>query len=289
MAAVLFFLLATLPPRPSTIPLDTVDPGLRSRTVAGAYHVHTTRSDGAGTKSDVAAAAGRAGVKFVLFTDHGDGMRPPDAPAYLSGVLCIDGVEISTNGGHYVALDMAPSAYPLGGEPSAVVEDVRRLGGFGIAAHPDHPARELAWRDWQMPIDGLEWINADAEWRDERPAALARVLFDYLIRPTPALASVFDRPVVTLERWDTLEKTRPVVALAAADAHGGAKARAGSEEGGALVIGPSYEAMSGRFRTACSSSDRCPAMQPLMRVWCWTRCAPAVSIRSSMRFPQMSF
>ena len=53
---------------------------------------------------------------------------------------------------------------------------------------------------------------------------------------------MFDRPVVTLERWDTLEKGGPVVAVAAADAHGGAKARAGSEEGGALVIGPSYEA-----------------------------------------------
>lgn len=242
LAAVFFFLLATLPPRPFTIPLDDVEPGLRNRTVAGAYHLHTTRSDGAGIKADVAAAAARAGVKFAIFTEHGDGTQPPDAPAYLSGVLCIDGVEISTNGGHYVALDMAPSGYPLGGEPSAVVEDVRRLGGFGIAAHPEHPAGELAWTDWKAPIDALEWINADAEWRDERPAALARVLFDYLVRPAPALASVFDRPVVTLERWDALEKTRRIVALAAADAHGGAKARTGSEGGGAFGIGPTYEA-----------------------------------------------
>ncbi len=55
------------------------------------------------------------------------------------GVLCIDAVEISTTGGHYIALDLPASPYPLGGEARDVVEDVQRLGGFGIAAHPDSP------------------------------------------------------------------------------------------------------------------------------------------------------
>jgi hypothetical protein len=238
LAAVFFFLLATLPPRPTRTPLDRVDPSLRSRTVRGAYHIHTTRSDGAGSKADVAAAAARAGLQFAIFTDHGNGTQPLEAPIYLSQVLCIDGVEISTNGGHYVALEMPSSPYPLGGEPAAVVEDVRRLGGFGIAAHPDHPIAELVWGDWNAPIDGLEWLNADAEWRDEGAPQLARGLFDYLLRPAPALASVFDRPVVTLGRWDALEKSRPVAALAAVDAHGGARARL--EGRPAFGIGPGY-------------------------------------------------
>ena len=242
LAAVVFFLLATLPPRTLRASIEGVDRELRARTVAGAYHVHTARSDGAGSKEDVAAAAARAGLDFVILTDHGDGTQPPDLPAYVSGVLAIDAVEISTNGGHYVALGMAPSSYPLGGEASAVVEDVRRLGGFGVAAHPDHPTRELAWGDWNAQIDGLEWINTDAEWRDERAVRLARVLFDYLVRPAPAVASIFDRPVATLERWDTLEKRRPVIALAATDAHGGARARRRPEKRGMFGIGPSYEA-----------------------------------------------
>ena len=240
LAAVFFFLLASLPPRPLAIPIDTVDRDLRSRTVSAVYHIHTRQSDGAGTKEDVAAAAARAGAQVAIFTDHGDGTQPGSAPVYVQGVLCIEGVEISTNGGHYVALDMTASAYPLGGEPSAVVEDVRRLGGFGIAAHPDHATRELAWNDWGVPIDGLEWLNADAEWRDESALALARVLFAYSVRPAPALASVFDRPTLTLDRWDALEKTRPVVALAAADAHGGARSRRGAEKA-VFGVGPSYE------------------------------------------------
>ncbi len=240
LAAVFFFLVSSLPPRPIRIPLDSADDQLRGRTLSGAYHIHTTRSDGAGSKADVAAAAARAGLKFAIFSDHGDGTQPPDPPVYLSGVLCLDAVEISTDRGHYVALDAQPSPYPLGGEPSAVVEDVRRLGGFGIAAHPDHPGGELAWGDWDAPFDGIEWINADAEWRDEPRLTLARAVFDYFLRPGPALASVFDRPIVTLERWDTLEKRRPVIALAAVDAHGGARARI--EGAPAFGIGPSYEA-----------------------------------------------
>jgi hypothetical protein len=255
LAAVFFFLLLTLPPAPARYPLDGVDADLSGRTAAGAYHVHTTRSDGAGSKGDVAAAASRAGLKFVVLTDHGDGTRPLDPPEYLNGVLCIDGVEISTNGGHYAALAMSPSPYPLGGEPSAVVEDVRRLGGFGAAAHPDHPVKELSWTDWNAPFDALEWINADAEWRDEGPARLGRVLFDYLLRPAPAIASVFDRPIVTIERWDTLQKRRPVVALAAVDAHGGARAR--MEKAPSVGIGPSYEAS---FR---SLSNRVVLERPL--------------------------
>jgi hypothetical protein len=250
VVAVFFFLLATLPPLPARLNVG-IDPDLMRRTARGAYHIHSSRSDGAADKDAIAAAASRAGLAFIILTDHGDGTRVPDAPEYLHGVLCVDAVEISTNGGHYVALDMRPSPYPLGGEPEAVVEDVRRLGGFGIAAHPDSPRPQLAWSDRQAPIDGLEWLNADSEWRDESRLRLARLLFDYMWRPGPALASALDRPVTTLKRWDDLLQRRRVVALAGVDAHGGIGR--GMEEGGkrrpALGTIPSYEASFRSFST----------------------------------------
>ena len=248
LAAVVFFAVAALPPRPRAVDATRVDPNLVGRTVRGAYHIHTTRSDGAADKAEVAAAASRAGLRFIILTDHGDGTRPSDPPAYLSGVLCIDGVEISTNGGHYVALGMRPSPYPLGGDPAAVVEDVARLGGFGVAAHPDSPKASLGWTDWEAPIDALEWLSADSEWRDESRTTLGRVFMAYLLRPGPALATMLDRPV-TLKRWDELTGAgRRVVALAAHDAHGGIGR--GIEETGERrrTLGhiPSYEAS---FRT----------------------------------------
>jgi hypothetical protein len=143
---------------------------------------------------------------------------------------------------------MSAAPYPLGGEPAAVVEDVARLGGFGITAHPDSLHPELAWTDWTLPIDGIEWLNADSEWRDEPRSRLARVLFDYFVRPGPALAAMFDRPHATLARWDGLSSTRRVIALAGHDAHGGIGK--GVEDGGrrGLPI-PSYEASFRSFST----------------------------------------
>ena len=114
--------------------------------VRGAIHIHTRRSDGTGTVDDVARAASRAGLKFVILTDHGDGTREPDAPAYRNGVLCIDAVEISTASGHVVAIGLPRTPYSLGGETRDVVEDIARLGGMAIAAHPSCQRRASGWR-----------------------------------------------------------------------------------------------------------------------------------------------
>jgi len=240
VAAVVF--LWVIPPGPlqiqAAIPPDP-------RVLAGAYHVHTTRSDGAFDRDAVARAAARAGLKFAIFTDHGDGARPAAPPEYLHGVLCVDGVEVSTNDGHYVALGIDQSPYPLGGDADAVAEDVARLGGFGLAAHPFSARRELAWGDWAVPLDGIEWLNGDSEWRDEQRTALGRALVGYLARPAGALASLLDRPVSTLAKWDELAQSRRVVALPGHDAHGGLGKEHGDSSGRALHL-PSYEAT---FRT----------------------------------------
>jgi hypothetical protein len=187
--------------------------------VRGAYHVHSRASDGTGTVEDIAAAAGRAGLRFVVLTDHGNAFRRPLPPRYVAGVLCIEAVEISTAGGHYAALGMSPPPYPLGGEARDVVEDVARLGGFGVAAHPDSPKPELRWNAWDAPFDAMEWFNADSQWRDERRWRLLPTILQYPLRPSEAVASLFDRPAELIGRWDELTVRRRVVGLAAADAH----------------------------------------------------------------------
>jgi hypothetical protein len=244
VSAVAFALV--VPPAPDSVETNGWTE-IAARTIAGAYHVHTTRSDGHGDKHDVAAAAARAGLKFVILTDHGDATRPPDPPEYIDGVLCLDAVEISTDQGHLVALDMPRAPYPLGGAADAVVEDVHRLGGFAIAAHPDSAKPALRWTDPEAPIDGLEWLNADSEWRKDSRSRLIRAGLGYFLRPGPALASLMDRPV-TLARWDALSARRPIVGLAAVDAHGGVGQR--SEDASRSLAGtigiPAYQAS---FRT----------------------------------------
>jgi len=204
-----------LPASPVALPLtgDTTAP------IRGAIHVHTRRSDGTGTVEDVAAAARRAGLQFVIITDHGDGTRGSDTPVYRSGVLCIDAVEVSTNGGHVVALGLPQTPFPLGGEVGDVIEDVRRMGGMSIAAHPDSTRAQLGWADWTAAVDGIEWLNGDSQWRDEDWRSIGHAVLTYPFRRAPTLATLLDRPDDLMSRWDMLLRDRAVVAVAAADAH----------------------------------------------------------------------
>src|SRR5262245_21140539 len=98
LAAVFLFVILTLPPQPS-LASGVVDDGIQRRTIGGAVHVHSVKSDGTGSRDEIADAASKAGLRFVIMTDHGDATQPPDPPAYLHGVLCLDAVEISTNEG----------------------------------------------------------------------------------------------------------------------------------------------------------------------------------------------
>jgi hypothetical protein len=165
-------------------------------------------------------------------------------------VLCLDGVEISTNGGHYIAIDMPASPYPLGGDARDVVEDVQRLGGFGIAAHPDSPKVELQWRGWETPFNAIELINPDTSWRVRaaergwRPKfSLVRALTTYPVRGTETIAGLLTASPVTLARWDAVARERRVVAVAGVDAHAKLELWAGDpgETGSALPL-PSYGA-----------------------------------------------
>jgi hypothetical protein len=247
--ALLFVMAVVAAAIPSLLPAPAASTpaprwGPETITIRGAYHVHSVRSDGTGSIDEIAAAAARAGLRFVILTDHGDGTRAPEPPRYRSGVLCIEALEVNTAGGHVVALGGRPSPYPLAGRAEAVLEDVHRLEGIGIAAHPGSPRPSLRWSDWSAPIDGLEWLNADSEWRDELLGSLGRYLLTYELRPAETLTATLDRPVAVLDRWDELTATRRVVALAGADAHARLGFRQQTEpyeEGWHLKV-PSYEA-----------------------------------------------
>ena len=95
------------------------------RTIPSIIHVHTTRSDGASSPEEIAAIAAKVGLKFPC--------SPTTAMRRASRIrrsidrrAVPDGVETSTNGGHYVAIDMPASPFRSARLRDAV-EDVRRL------------------------------------------------------------------------------------------------------------------------------------------------------------------
>ena len=244
VAAVFLWVGLSLPPESRDLAgMAEADPSSGS-VVRGVFHVHTSRSDGSGSVDEVAAAARVAGLDFVIVTDHGDGTRGAEA-SYRRGVLVIEAVEISTGGGHYIAVGMPAAPYPLGGDARGVVEDVHRLGGFGVVAHPTSPRRELRWTDWSLPVDAVEWINGDSQWRDDGTAALLGVAARYWFRPEESLASLLSRPVDALAHWDAAAQRRPTVGVAGTDAHARLATGAGDDRytDGLTLRVPSYETL----------------------------------------------
>jgi hypothetical protein len=153
---------------------------------------------------------------------------------------------------------MPKAPYPLGGEARDVVEDVKRLGGFGIAAHPDSPKAELSWREWSAPFDAIEFVNLDTSWRQQiapafqnrvtRPTRiLARRMLSYPFRPAESIASLI-RPTRILDQWAELARGRRVVIIGGADAHAqiGLKLADSAETGRPSIPLPSYDSS---FRT----------------------------------------
>ena len=227
----------------------------------GAYHVHSTQSDGSGTPEEIAAAAAAEELDFVILTDHGDATRTPAAPRVVDGVLLIDAVEISTDDGHYVALDLPAAPYPLAGEGRAVAEDVRRLGGIGLIAHPDSPRASLAWHDPSVPADGFEWINGDSTWRTASSSHLLTRLLAYPLNRAGTLAGLATYPATLFAERDQPSRP-PQLALAAVDAHAriGWQRNADPIEGGrALAKFPSYRASFGTFGIVMAWLDGGPS------------------------------
>jgi hypothetical protein len=196
----------------------------------GAWHVHTTASDGRAPLDAVVRAAREAGLQFVVVTEHN--VRAPAAPAWKDGVLVVPGTEISSPVGHVVAV----------GVPRALTEQERRgdpfaavaaLGGRAVLAHPLHPRRPFQG-DWADPrIAGVEVVSNDSLWANVLARQRVRA-FVAAVAAAPwdgarAVLALYDEPVDELRRYDALAAARPVALLCSADAHGYPSYRAAFE------------------------------------------------------------
>ena len=83
----------------------------------GVYHAHTRFSDGRRSADAVAAIGARAGLDFVILTDHGAPNEPSlAAQGRKSGILLLAGCEISSSRGHLAALGFGAPTRPFSPE-----------------------------------------------------------------------------------------------------------------------------------------------------------------------------
>jgi len=204
--------------------------------VRGAWHVHTTRSDGRGTLDEVVAAARAAGLQFVVVTDHNVLTR--EEQGWRGGVLVVEGTEASTAFGHVAALGVSRALTPeeREGDPLGAIA---ALGGAAVIAHPLHLTRPFtgwgrgAWR-------GMEVVSNDTSWGDvvvgrawgRAALAAATLPFDraravLTLQEGDAERRRFDEELRAARRVDPRRPAR--VLFCSADAHGYPSYRAAFE------------------------------------------------------------
>lgn len=187
----------------------------------GAIHIHSFYSDGTGGVSQISFAAKRAGLDWIIITDHNN---MDIEEGYFNGVCVIKGEEISPETeNHYLALgikelvsaDLTPEEY---------IDEVRGQGGFGFAAHPDEVQNRknsntsIRWTDKEIVPDGIEIWNWFSSWADN---------YDEKNFFTNAYAYIFRENLVkspdkgTIKWWDKLNKdsAKIVPAICGVDAH----------------------------------------------------------------------
>lgn len=187
----------------------------------GVIHVHTNASCGSGSLSQVIADAKRANLSFLAITDHNVALS--DAEVALADppeFAVIDGEEVSTASGHYLALGVSGNRWERGSgfEARSLMASSRQAGAVNVIAHP-YGLRER-WADWDAAdYDGIEIFNDDAVWRKNKVVDIAIAALMYPVNSRLALLRLARTPTENFAKWDELLQQRPVAGICGSDAH----------------------------------------------------------------------
>jgi hypothetical protein len=174
----------------------------------GALHMHTLFSDGTGTVEELALAARRAGLRWIIITDH-DTLEAAPSAGWMHDVLVIVGHEITPDHNHFLALNVN-EVIDNTLAPQDFVDAVYARGGFGIIAHPDEQVANsfkdiYRWDDWSVdgprqregkPV-GIELWNLLSDWGEHLTQRNKELLFMFprlgLSGPTADTLAWWDR------------------------------------------------------------------------------------------------
>ncbi len=191
----------------------------------GHIHIHSRYSDGGGKVKQLAAQAAKAGLDFIIITDHCnlDGLYKGEE-GYQSGVLVMIGMEVNREYNHYLALGVKELVANNDESPQVVINEVNRQQGIGIIAHPFEKGspyyqkgRTYEWKDWGVnDFQGIEIWNYISQFRDACTSILKSIYL--LFNPVAGLSRPCSRALNTLDQLQA--RGQKVFAYGGSDAHG---------------------------------------------------------------------
>lgn len=189
---------------------------------SGAFHMHTTESDGTKTIEEVAAIGRDVGLDFMMFTDHMTlSNREAGKEGFYGDTLVVVGYEHNDmDDHHHYLLFETPKVYPETMTAKEYVAAGADDNSIGIMAHPDEIRDRLKeyppypWHDWSVEgFTGIELWNQMSEWMEKltkyNKLAMSLSPRKSMVGPTERI----------LRKWDELNMVRKCVGLAGVDAH----------------------------------------------------------------------
>ncbi len=141
----------------------------------GNIHIHTVHSDGSGTYHEVVQAARKAGLDFIIVTDHN--VLVKEEEGYRDGILVLVGEEVHDPGrkpqvNHLLCAGIEEDVSHLSENPQRVIDAVNAQGGVTFLAHPIERSSPLVpdtypWTDWTVRgFTGIELWNYMSSFRE---------------------------------------------------------------------------------------------------------------------------
>jgi len=202
--------------------------------VVGNLHMHTPYSDGEAYHAEIAAAAARAGLDFIVVTDHNVLVRGVEG--YYADdhapILVLTGEEVHDQArlpqvNHCLVYDAHREVAQCAADPQTLIDAVNVAGGMTFLAHPNDHAiawvheSAIPWVDWNVRnYTGIELWNYMSAFKDHLQTPLASLTHVY--SPNSA---VIGPGADTLHLWDRLlvaahAEGQRVPAVGNSDAHG---------------------------------------------------------------------
>jgi|Deesub1362B_J571_1020462.scaffolds.fasta_scaffold00002_414 hypothetical protein len=183
----------------------------------GVYHLHSRFSDGRASAETITRTAAKAGLDFIILTDHGR----PNFPSLSfqgkkEGIFVFSGSELSVNRGHLVGLFFEIPTDPFSAQAEEAARQIQARRGLTIIAHP-YSKTHWSWGE-KFIYEGLEICNADTMVKKN-----FLPLFPYLpllvFKSQIPLLKMLSYPRRNLHKWDSLNQKHKVYGYYATDAH----------------------------------------------------------------------
>jgi hypothetical protein len=185
----------------------------------GAFHVHSSFSDGRGGIDEISRDAKRSNLDFVILTDHGRPNLPASAATgWINDILLIGASEFSLNEGHLAAAGYHIPTYIFPPEAQEAIDEVNRDRGVSFISHPLD--RKIPWTGWQVrDFTGIEILSLYQLVKKVPFFKAAIFPLQYLFNSDYALTQLITYPAKESQLWDSLNKEGKYYGIYALDAH----------------------------------------------------------------------